>query len=773
MASNTVSDSEDWIQAVTAFIQKSGSHRLDLQRKEVEVGTLHSVLKVLPSSQITKLNLEGTDLSNGMTELTEIVTKTKIMDLNISSCNLSNQDLLTFMKVLEKTRVIDLDVSKNYFDFEDGETQELASYLRKSQLTYLNLGTVSFQGSGGLPFVQVLTDTVISHLNLSKATLSKVALVTLFSNLPKTALTSLDVSENQISDDIMEALQLGLKSSNLKILNLRNNNITDAGIITLLSGLVFSQLIELDLSYNDFHVISNILEHLKNTPIKTLYLEGNQVEDREMLFTPELWDNSALQNIDLGECNLSEEVSLNLVRTLKKSKIVKLGLSANNLQQSSITEFANSVKNTKITEVDFSENDLQGEDFDILGNCLKGPQIKSIDISNNFKHPVGDEALAQFITKTKESALESLKMNYNELLSYGAQTIASSLANTNFTYFDLSSNWIEDGVAAIAEILKLTQITILDVSNNKIEDEGAEVLARCLAHTQIVSLNINTNAITDRGAKALAKEIGVENSNLLELKIEENEIENDGLEALAAGIKSTYITTLDVKNNPGDRMLHIDTALWKNRKAAQKLISVFKRITKRDSDGSIGFADNVTSKNVDSFVDDCLWISQTIKLHKNAFNVLIRDESITFSRSQMTTFMNDEFPTEFTKFVGRKVEADVEQHVNLLRKAEKAGLGKITALLLLNRPNYIIDHDRNILHPYVYRLLDKYRLPLFNETLEPFRRRELMDYFCKNSNLEGASLVCRILDPNYRPKKDYNRYPKKGGSKKSEDPTTS
>ena len=104
----------------------------------------------------------------------------------------------------------------------------------------------------------------------------------------------------------------------------------------------------------------------------------------------------------------------------------------------------------------------------------------------------------------------------------------------------------KEGVTALAGVLSRTQITELSLDWNRIEDGGAEALAGCLKDTNITSLYLGGNNIGDEGAKALAQNLP---NTLTDLRFYCNQIGKEGAIALAGCLKDTNLTSLDLGSN--------------------------------------------------------------------------------------------------------------------------------------------------------------------------------------------------------------------------------
>nr|XP_033465968.1 NACHT, LRR and PYD domains-containing protein 12-like isoform X1 [Epinephelus lanceolatus] len=102
----------------------------------------------------------------------------------------------------------------------------------------------------------------------------------------------------------------------------------------------------------------------------------------------------------------------------------------------------------------------------------------------------------------------------------------------------------ERSCEALASVLssRSSNLKELDLSNNDLEDSGLELLAVGLQspHCVLETLRLNGCQLTERSCKALAAVLSSRSSNLKELDLSNNDLEDSGAELLAVALQSPH-----------------------------------------------------------------------------------------------------------------------------------------------------------------------------------------------------------------------------------------
>lgn len=168
------------------------------------------------------------------------------------------------------------------------------------------------------------------------------------------------------------------------------------------------------------------------------------------------------------------------------------------------------------------------------------PRMKELD-----PEPVKSQKLIEYRRGFPHALKSSDQMRIDDA---GAEFIARSEMYRTLKRLVLWNNHIgDDGAIALARSPYLTKLEVLDLGINRIGDKGAEAIAKSLSLRSLKVLSLMGNNIGDDGAKALAESLEFWLTNLRGLLIGENNIGFDGNYALrnsnsATGIEISYHT---------------------------------------------------------------------------------------------------------------------------------------------------------------------------------------------------------------------------------------
>jgi len=202
--------------------------------------------------------------------------------------------------------------------------------------------------------------------------------------------------------------------------------------------------------------------------------------------------------------------------------------------------------NKSIHKLSFYGMDLLGgKIFTILGpffeNC---PTLADLKI--NICH-LGDDGwrlLSMAIGSSKNKSLENVSLPGNNISNEALVDIVTSLSmHPNLKGLELNGNQIStNGCMTLATLLRnsVTNLETLDLESNEINDEGLDVLVPALKSCyQLRTLWLSRNeSITSKGWQYLASILEAPNSNLKDLALTGNNVDDKALTSFADAMKN-------------------------------------------------------------------------------------------------------------------------------------------------------------------------------------------------------------------------------------------
>nr|XP_049616947.1 NACHT, LRR and PYD domains-containing protein 12 isoform X32 [Syngnathus scovelli] len=506
--------------------------RCDLSKKSCE-----ALASVLSSSRtLRELDLSNNDLGDdGLEALAAGLAKSQctLQVLKLMSCDLSKKSCEALASVLSSSRTLrELDLSHN--DLGDDGLEALAAGLAKPQCTLqvLTLESCNLSEKSGEALASVLSSSrTLRKLDLSDNYLGDDGLEALAAGLanPQCTLQVLNLMTGDLRKKSCEALASVLSSSRtLRELDLSDNDLGDDGLEALAAGLAKPQctlqvlkLNSCKLSKKSCEALASVLSSSRT--LRELDLSWNDLGDDglEALAAGLAKPQCTLQVLRLWDCNLSEKSGEALASVLSSSRTLR--------------------------ELDPSRNDLGDDGLEALAAGLAKPQctLQVLRLDECKLSKKSCDALASVLSSS--CSLRKLDLSNNDLGDDGLEALAAGLAKPQCTLQVLrlnSCNLSEKSCDALASVLSSScSLRKLDLSWNDLGDDGLEALAAGLAKPQCTFqvLGLNSCKLSKKSCDALASVLS-SSCSLRKLDLSWNDLGDDGLEALAAGLAKPQCT---------------------------------------------------------------------------------------------------------------------------------------------------------------------------------------------------------------------------------------
>ncbi|WP_341792508.1 hypothetical protein [Rickettsia endosymbiont of Gonocerus acuteangulatus] len=379
-----------------------------------------------------------------------------------------------------------------------------------------------------------------------------------------------------------------------------------------------------------------------------------------------------------------------------------------------------------------------------LAKGLKNTQITHLHLYATFRSYKKDQRIQIFVQGLKGSKVIDLDLSSNDVDDIEVHTLGESLKDSKIIDLNLGGNSIKDkGAEILANCLKDTQIAYLNLSYNNIGSEGIRTLAACLKDTQIIHLVLNEKSIGKDGAQALAT--GLKNTQVINLILTSQHLGKDGMNSMIKDFQDSHIACLDINFEyiGLNTYWELRNVLYHNWINAKHLTHIFKNVVFEDNNNLLAFSTIINDLSLEQYTDQCIFFINSINCTPGMVSHIINDNSITYTREQIVKFIKS-ISDEFAVF-NTKLEADINTKINILKKCEDMELSSTVESLLYHRPIYLIDEKQCILHPYMYKMLNKYDIPLYNEQIEPNIKEKIISYYANHPEVDDAQDIIDLL----------------------------
>ncbi|KAG7491274.1 hypothetical protein MATL_G00001370 [Megalops atlanticus] len=531
----------------------------DLNEKSCE-----SVISALQSvtSSLRELDLSYNNLGDsGMNQLCALLMSPncKLQSLRLRDCNLNEKSCETVISALQSvtSSLRELDLRRN--NLGDSAVEQLCALLMSPNC---KIQTLSVDHGGEIRLKPGLRNDQSCDLVASA-----------FHQSANSQLRELDFSNNTLGESAVKLLCAGLRSPvcDIQALRLRDCYLNEKSCETVISALqsVSSSLRELDLRRNNLGV--------------------------EQLCALLMSPNCKIQTLRLRSCNLNEKSCETVISALQSvtSSLIKLDLSYNNVGGSGVEQICALLMNPncKIQTLRLRNCYLRDESFEIVASALQSATspLRELDLSKNKLGESGGKLLSaalmspncklqtlklsdcylrdesiEIVASAPQSAtspLRKLDLSYSNLGESGGKLLSAALMSPNckLQTLDLSSCYLGEsggkllcaGLKYKLKVFKIFSRTFrkeswetvraLDLTNSNLGDSGVKLLCDALGpKSKLQTLRLSCCNLTEGCSDDLASVLRSHHSELRELELRDNDLQDSGVRALSAGLEDPH-----------------------------------------------------------------------------------------------------------------------------------------------------------------------------------------------------------------------------------------
>lgn len=388
---------------------------------------------------------------------------------------------------------------------------------------------------------------------------------------------------------------------------------------------------------------------------------------------------------------------------------------------------------------------IQSDDLTLLplfnSESLK---IKALDISSLLIHNDGNynelmKHLTHLHINCYDMTLHQFEMFMIQLINSQVRSAILRFPLTAIPYWHIMSKYL-------AQCNNLIEFGYDNGSFHKcIESDSPQELALISALKQ--SSSIRYLLIDNKSLNNIA--VKLRNTNIIRIHCTSfvpsnisKAVANSQITHITVGRLSILENTL-IDHQPRANMsvsdcpFNVMTTLRNNELIADKMINELEHAIYIDN-GICYFKNDILYLDQLDNVMNILYKMPGMKGHISEW--MCKNSIININYDKFENMLIDEYVIQIAK------NCYLDTAIAFLKRFEKRKQDSISMKLLEHRPVFLLNNSRDVLHPYVYILLNKYNMIIYQKDMEPDKKQTLIDYFTINRYGESDQVIDILLN---------------------------
>ena len=528
-------------------------------------------LAIKSNPQLINLQLDGNSLHHSAVVILQALSKVsslKILNLNSNQLTKDVGEQISSI-IMNNPRLEQLGLNHN--NISKGVVSIVRALHKHQSLTHLGLGYNQFPTDQYLDLTlaiqsnQLLQSLCLPCININSSTLQSMMSIS--------RLTFLNLNNSQLLPEMGEVLSsIILNNTRLENLDLGNNNLSNGALPVIKSLQHLTQLRTLYL--NNINITKELCEECgealsyalsNNTHLENVYLNDNDINAMAKHVAKGLQQITSLKLLNLGNCNLPDEMCSELAHVISCNKCLETLLLSNNdlcFSTELILRALSSISTIKVLNLKCCQL-IEEAGKHLSSVILNNKRINQLLLDNN---DIGKGILhiAQALQQINSLQVLGLK-NTNMPMEICGEMALAIKCNPQLIDLQLDGNSLHHSAVVILQALsKVSSLKIISLQSNDLtEDAGEQISSIIFNNPGLEQLHLNDNNIC-KGIVCIVNALH-KHTSLTDLDLGNNHFPTNQCLDLTLAIQSNqhlqtlWLPCINIKSSTLQSMMSIST----------------------------------------------------------------------------------------------------------------------------------------------------------------------------------------------------------------------